>query len=77
MSWIVFLEKELNFLLHFPTLSELSGLKYPKAYREISNLRGIIDCTEFYIEQTISIIYQFSINFFNFIIRIIKEYREL
>lgn len=46
----MFLEKELDFLLHFPTLSELSGLKYPKAYRNISNLRGIIDCTEFYIE---------------------------
>ena len=50
MSWIVFSEKELEFLVNFQTRSELSGLKYPKAYREIPSLRGIIDCTEFYIE---------------------------
>ena len=50
MSWIVFLEKELEFLVNFQTRSELSGLKYPKAYRDIPSLRGIIDCTEFYIE---------------------------
>ncbi len=50
ITWILFLEKELSFLLHFPTLSELDGLKYPKAFRGIPDLRGIIDCTEFYIE---------------------------
>lgn len=50
MSWIVFLEKELDFLVNFHTLSELSGLPSPKAYNGIPNLRGIIDCTEFYIE---------------------------
>jgi hypothetical protein len=46
----LFLEKELSFLLHFPTLSELDGIQYPKAFRGIPDLRGIIDCTEFYIE---------------------------
>ena len=50
ISWILLLEKELEFLLKFQTLSELSGLRYPKAYRNFPNLRGIIDCTEFYIE---------------------------
>lgn len=50
MSWILFLEKELDFLAIFQTLSELSGLTYPKVYWGIPNLRGIIDCTEFYIE---------------------------
>ncbi|CAB4011932.1 Hypothetical predicted protein, partial [Paramuricea clavata] len=50
ITWILFLEKELSFLLHFPTLSELDGIQYPKAFRGIPDLRGIIDCTEFYIE---------------------------
>ena len=47
ITWILFLEKE---LLHFPTLSELDGIQYPKAFRGIPDLQGIIDCTEFYIE---------------------------
>ncbi len=50
MSWILFLGKELEFLVNFSTVADLSDLTYPKAYRGIRNLRGIIDCTEFYIE---------------------------
>lgn len=50
MSRTLFLEKEQELLFNFSTAANLSGLKYPKAYREIPNLRGIIDCTEFYIE---------------------------
>lgn len=50
ITWILFLEKELSFLLPFSTTDEMNGLPMPKAFQGISNLRGIIDCTEFYIE---------------------------
>lgn len=51
ISWILFLEQELSFLLPFSTIDEMNGVHIPKAFKEISNLRGIIDCTEFYIEK--------------------------
>lgn len=51
ISWLLFLEKELLFLLPFSTLEEMAGLRLSKAFREIPNLRGIIDCIEFYIEK--------------------------
>ena len=51
ISWLLFLEKELSFLLPFSTVEEMSGLPLPKAFREFPHLRGIIDCTEFYIEK--------------------------
>ena len=51
ITWILFLGKELAFLLNFSTLSDLSGLKFPKAFQKFPDLRGIIDCTEFYIEM--------------------------
>ena len=50
MTWILFLEKELAFLYKFSTVQEMDGIKFPKAFREIPNLRAVIDCTEFYIE---------------------------
>lgn len=53
ITWILFLEKELDFLLNFSTLDEMKGLKRPKVYRDVKyeKLRAIIDCTEFYIEK--------------------------
>ena len=53
ITWVLFMEKELNFLLSFATLKEMEGLKRPKVYRDIKNekLRAIIDCTEFQIEK--------------------------
>ena len=50
ITWILFLEKELAFLLKFSTVSEMKGIRFPKAFREIPDLRAVIDCTEFYIE---------------------------
>ena len=34
ITWVLFMEKELNFLLSFATLKEMEGLKRPK-YTEI------------------------------------------
>ena len=50
-TWILFLEKELKFLLPFSTLSEMEGLRRPKVFRPYANLRAILDCTEFSIEK--------------------------
>ena len=55
ITWILFLEKELSFLLYFPTLAELSDIDCPKSLRQVENLRAIIDCTEFYIEKAFRI----------------------
>ena len=46
----MFLKEELTFLLPFSTVEEMSDLRIPKPFQSFSNLRGIIDCTEFYIE---------------------------
>ena len=51
ISWLLFLKEELAFLLPFSTVEEMSDLDLPKSLKEIPNLRGIIDCTEFYIER--------------------------
>ncbi len=51
ITWILFLEKELNFLIKFATLSDMEGIDRPKCYRDVKNLRAIIDCTEFHIEK--------------------------
>ena len=50
ISWIMFLKEELTFLLPFSTVEEMSDLRIPKPFQAFNNLRGIIDCTEFYIE---------------------------
>ena len=50
ITWILFLEKELNFLLNFATLSEMEGIHRPQCYQKLNNLRAIIDCTELYID---------------------------
>ena len=50
ISWIMFLKEELTFLLPFSAVEEMSDLRVPKPFQSFSNLRGIIDCTEFYIE---------------------------
>ncbi|XP_028414129.1 uncharacterized protein LOC114537197 [Dendronephthya gigantea] len=50
-TWVLFLEKELQFLLPFSTLTEMEGLQRPKVFRPYPNLRAVIDCTEFYIEK--------------------------
>lgn len=51
ITWILFLEKELSFLLALPTVLDLKGIYIPKSFQPFENLRGIIDCTEFYIEK--------------------------
>ena len=51
ISWILFLKEELVFLLPFSSVEEMSGLPIPKPFQHICNIRGIIDCTEFYIEK--------------------------
>ena len=51
ITWVLFLEKELSFLLSFPTVAELNDIYIPASLSGIKNLRGIIDCTEFYIEK--------------------------
>ena len=53
ITWVLFLERELEFLLDFSTLSDMEGLPRPNVYKEMKyyKLRGIIDCTEFYIEK--------------------------
>jgi hypothetical protein len=50
---VLFLEREVEFLLNFSTLSDMEGLPRPKVYKDMKyySLRGIIDCTEFYIEK--------------------------
>jgi hypothetical protein len=51
ITWVLFLARELKFLLPFTTTDDLEGIKKPKELRGIPNLRAIIDCTEFYIQQ--------------------------
>jgi hypothetical protein len=51
ISWVLFLNEELKFLLPFPTTSDLKGITQPKGFKKFENLRAIIDCTEFYIEK--------------------------
>ena len=48
---MLFLAKELKFLLPFTTTKNLEGIKKPKELQGIQNLRAIIDCTEFYIQK--------------------------
>ena len=50
-TWVLFLSKELLFLLPFSTINELDGIKKPKELESIANLRAIIDCTEFHIQK--------------------------
>ena len=53
ITWILFLEKELSFLLPFSTREELIGIPKPHCFQKncFKNLRAIIDCTEFYVEK--------------------------
>ena len=51
ITLILFLDKELSFLLAFPAVSDSKGIHIPASFRVIENLRGIIYCTEFYIEK--------------------------
>ena len=53
ITWVLFLEKQLEFLLKFSSLSEMEGLPRPKVYKDAKymNLRGVVDCTEVYIEK--------------------------
>ena len=53
ITWILFLEKELSFLLPFSTKEELNGVPKPNCFKKksLNNLRAIIDCTEFYVEK--------------------------
>ena len=50
ITWILFLEKELKFLIKFATLSDMEGIERPKCSTDVRNLRAIIECTEFHIE---------------------------
>jgi hypothetical protein len=51
ITWVLYLEKELSFLLSFPTVAELNDIYIPASLSGIKNMRGIIDCIEFYIEK--------------------------
>ena len=53
ITWILFLEKELAFLLPFSTKEELREISKPNCFKKncFKNLRAIIDCTEFYVEK--------------------------
>ena len=53
ITWILFLEKELSFLLLFSTREELIGIPKPNCFKKncFENLRALIDCTEFYVEK--------------------------
>ena len=53
ITWVLFLEKELRFLLPFRTKEELNGIPIPKCFRKESfkNLRATTDCNEFYVEK--------------------------
>ena len=51
ITWILFLKKELSFLLSFPTVAELKDVYIPASLASVKNLRGIVDCTEFSIEK--------------------------
>ena len=53
ITWILFLEKELGFLLPFSTKEELREISKPNCFKKncFKNLRAIIDCTEFYVEK--------------------------
>ena len=53
ITWILFLEKELGFLLPFSTKEELKEISKPNCFKKdcFKNLRAIIDRTEFYIEK--------------------------
>lgn len=51
ITWIQLMEKELKFLLPFSTREEIEGISQPKTFKKNSNLRAVIDCTEFYIEK--------------------------
>ena len=48
ITWLLFLSKELLFLLLCTTTADLDGILKPKELRGIENLRAIIDCTEFH-----------------------------
>jgi hypothetical protein len=49
--WLLFLSKELQFLLPFTTTEDLDGVQKPKQLTGIENLRAIINCTEFHIQK--------------------------
>lgn len=51
ITWIIFLGKELSFLLSFSTVAELNKIYIPASLTGFKNLRGMIDCKEFYIEK--------------------------
>ena len=51
ITWILFLKKEPSFLLSFPTVAELKDAYISGSLASVKNLRGIVDCTEFYIEK--------------------------
>ena len=51
ITWILFLEKDLGFLIKFATLSQMEGISRPQCYPELKNLRAVIDCTELYIDK--------------------------
>ena len=53
VTWVLFLEKELEFLINFSIMAEMEGLKRPKVFRDAkySKVRSVIDCTELYIQK--------------------------
>ena len=51
ITWVLFLAKELQSFIPFPTLKDMEGLPRPQVYQNNPCLRAIIDCTEFYIQK--------------------------
>lgn len=53
VTWILFLEKELRFILPFSTKQELIGIPRPSCFKKnrFKNVRAIIDCTKSYVEK--------------------------
>ena len=51
ITWVLFLAKELQSFIPFPTLKDMEGLPRPPVYQNNPCPRAIIDCTEFYIQK--------------------------
>jgi hypothetical protein len=51
ITWVLFLEKELQLFVPFSTLKDMEGINRPEVYQRNPGLRAIIDCTEFYIQK--------------------------
>ncbi|XP_052096605.1 uncharacterized protein LOC127731804 [Mytilus californianus] len=49
-TWIVFLRKELDFLIKWPTKEQIKE-NMPKSFKYFPKTRVVIDCTEFFVQK--------------------------